>query len=148
MHIIELKHKGQTTIIKLYNDCDDMPHKRWTKFMYFLTLSMGINFKNVGSYLDDLKKHIALGEKENALQIATNMGIALFNGLSGVELSSFAWAHIIYSIDDDLLMDYGNENLERVVNDLQDKGLTIGHIEPCIMAIKKKLTPNLVSVDS
>lgn len=147
MHTIELTHKEQTTTIKLYNDPEIMPQKRYTKFMYYLTLSMGIDFSNIGNFFDSLKKHIALGEKDDALIITKNTIIAMYNGLNGVDLSSFSWAHAIHSIDGKPINDYSNDNLQKILEDLSDKGLTMGHIKPVIMAIKKKLMPNLEKED-
>lgn len=144
MHTIKL----DKAIVELYDNIDDMPARRYFNFIYYLSLSMNIDIHNLPTYFTSLNNQIASDEKKEALTQVRNIQISFSNALSKIDIGSFAWAQLLYNVDHKRVADFSDDNLSKIVNDLSDKGLTIGHIHPVIATIKKKWTPNYSSVTS
>lgn len=143
MHTIKLEEVS----VELYDNIDDMPAKRYFNFIYYLSLSMGIDVGNLPTYFSNLIKYIDGDQKQEAFTEVRNMQIAMHNGLSRIDLSSLCWAQLIHKTSDRDSIDYADERLYELINELSDKGLTRAHIEPVIHTIKKKWMPNFVEED-
>lgn len=138
MHTIKLND----ITVELYDNIDDMPARRYFNFIYYLSLSMGIDVNNLPTYFSSLINLIDSDQKEEAFIQLRNIQISFSNALNKIDLSSLCWAQLIHNVSNYDKIDYDDKSLYALIDELSDHGLTVGHIQPTIHVIKKKWIAN------
>jgi len=120
-------HKGlKRTKVFLYSEIDQLPADRFSKVNKFWMLN-----DELGNSFDDIDRvHItrlliALKDEVKSKKIVENMRVLIHNIISEVNPESMAFACLIHSIDGVELTDLSDENLQRTIKYLSERGLTV-----------------------
>ena len=133
---ITLKKGLKKTIVKLYDNIDQLPIERFNKANKFWMLH-----DNIGSSIGDFdEKHysklvLLAGEKAKCLAELSNLRIMVYNIMNEINVEHLSFACLIHSINREEQNDLSDEALGVVLKRLSDSGLTQE-------ALKKKLQPS------
>ena len=120
-----LKKGIKRTFVKLYNDIEQMPIERFNKMNKYWMLN-----DNIGSSISDFDKNhygklqLVADDKEKVLKQLENFRILVYNIINEVNVNHLSFACLVYSINDKLVTDLTEENLNVVLKELSDLGLT------------------------
>jgi|WetSurMetagenome_2_1015567.scaffolds.fasta_scaffold00103_52 hypothetical protein len=137
-------HKGlNRTKLLVYTDIDQLPADRFAKLNKFWMLH-----DELGSSFEDIDKiHItrialSLGDPEKAKRVLDNMRVLMHNIINEVNPESLSFACLIHSIDGVEMTDLSDENLNRVIKYLSERGLTIDVLKKKQRKSEKEFTLN------
>jgi len=125
MKELVLRKGLRTTRVLLYSDIDQMPvdvFQRANKYWLF--------DDRLGSSIEDIdKKHLSklvlvAGDKEKTIDAVEKLRTLIYNILDEVNVESMAFACLVHSIDGEDITDRSDENLQKIIKYLSDKGLT------------------------
>jgi len=125
MKELVLRKGLRTTRVLLYSDIDQMPvdvFQRANKYWLF--------DDRLGSSIEDIdKKHLSklvlvAGDKEKTIDAVEKLRALIYNILDEVNVESMAFACLVHSIDGEEIIDRSDENLQKIIKYLSDKGLT------------------------
>ena len=111
--------------IEIYDDIDQLPIERFNKANKYWMLD-----DNIGSSFTDIDKtHISrmilvADNKEKLLKEIENLRILIYNVISEVNPSHMAFACLVDSIDGEVVTDYSEEGLRRLLKRLSDLGFS------------------------
>lgn len=130
--------------IKFYDSIKELPILRYHEFQKAALQDSGIgsDMTAVSAHLSLLHKFLNADKKGQAMRETINLHNNLFFMLEGVNIKSFCFAAMIFSINGKPLNDISEENVKRVIKHLSKNGLTIGLVEDTVEEIKKKLISN------
>ena len=133
MQEIIIKKGIKRTRVKLYDDIDQLPIKR-----FMLANKYWMLHDEIGSSIEDFdQKHypkftLTAGDKEKTLKGLANFRILVYNIMNEVNVEHLSFACLIHSINDKEVTDLSDNNLKKILSELSDLGLTQA-------ALKKKL---------
>lgn len=129
-------------IYKLYDSIDEMPIVNFQKYNKFLLLDSGIgsDIDSVDVHLLNLVKLIKT-DKAKASQELQNLRQNLYMIVSEISPKYCAFAALIHSIDGEKVEDLSDENLKKIIKDIN----TVKHskLVELLLKIKKKLDTEL-----
>jgi len=120
-------HKGlKRTKVLLYSEIDQLPAERFSKVNKFWMLNdeLGNSFEDINK-VHITRLLIALKDEAKSKKIIENLRVLIHNIINEVNPESMAFACLVHSIDGVELTDLSDENLQRTVKYLSDRGLTI-----------------------
>jgi len=120
-------HKGlKRTKVLLYSEIDQLPAERFSKVNKFWMLNdeLGNSFEDI-QRVHITRLLIAIKDEAKARKIIENMSVLIHNIINEVNPESLAFACLVHSIDGVELTDLSDENLQRTVRYLSERGLTI-----------------------
>jgi len=132
----ELKKGFKKTVIKMYDNIDQLPIRRFNKANKYWMLH-----DNIGSSISDFdEKHysklaLLAGDKEKCMAELANLRIMIYNIMNEVNVEHLSFACLIHSIDGKEQNDLSEDALNVVLKKLSDCGLTQDRL-------KKKLYPS------
>jgi len=122
------------TVVKLYNDIDQLPIERFNKANKYWMLH-----DNIGSSIADFdanhfnKLVLLAGDKDKTVAELNNFRILVYNIMNEVNVEHLSFACLVHSIDNKECDDLSESALKVVLKRLSDSGLTQDEL-------KKKLT--------
>ena len=133
---ITLKKGLKRSVVKLYDNIDQLPIERFNKANKYWMLH-----DNIGSSISDFdEKHYSklilfAGDKEKSMAELNNLRIMVYNIQNEINVEHLSFACLIHSIDGVEQNDLSEDALRVVLKRLSDWGLTQE-------ALKKKLHPS------
>lgn len=137
-------HKGlKRTKILLYTDIEQLPADRFSKLNKYWMLhdELGATFEDIDR-IHITRIALALHDKDKAKKILDNMRVLIYNIINEVNPQSLAFACLIYSIDGKEVTDLSDENLNQIIKQLSDQGLTVGMLKKKVKKSEKEYTLN------
>lgn len=125
-------------VVKLYDSIDEMPIVNYQKYNKYLLIDAGI-----GSDIEAIDEHIVNLAKlintdlKKANQELQNLHQSLYMVSSQISPLYMAFAALIYSIDGEVISDFSDDNLKRIIASLKEAKHSV--LNNFIAWIKKKL---------
>jgi len=144
--MVEVKLKGllKNTKVVFYSSIKDMPNRRYQEFIKMAMRDIGI-----GSTLEDFNGHFAKvhaylmnGKSGDAMREMNNVYMNFFNCINRIGIWSYCLAPFVCSVDGKQYTGTEIEEHRELLNELSDKGLTVGQCEEILFEVKKKLLSN------
>lgn len=133
---ITLRKGLKKTVVKLYDNIDQLPIERFNKANKYWMLH-----DNIGSSIGDFdEKHysklvLLAGEKVKCLAELSNLRIMVYNIMNEINVEHLSFACLVHSINGQEQTDLSEEALNVVLKRMSDLGLTQD-------GLKKKLQPS------
>ena len=133
---ITLRKGLKKTVVKLYDNIDQLPIERFNKANKYWMLH-----DNIGSSISDFDQNhysklvLLAGEKDKCLAELSNLRIMVYNIMNEINVEHLSFACLVHSIDKEEQNDLSEEALSVVLKRLSDLGLTQE-------GLKKKLHPS------
>lgn len=141
MKSIEISSKCS---IKVYSSIKELPIELSKKFNAYLLQDAGIGntIADVDDHLARLMVFVQSDKKNEAIEEAKNLRYNLFSMVSNWNYKSIAFGCLVYSINDEVVIDHSSEGIGKLIEHLSTKGLTVGMLEETLTEVKKNLIPN------
>jgi hypothetical protein len=132
------------TVLKIYQDIDEMPVDRYNIFnLYSLKdAEIGNTMEDVGRKYTTLATLVITKQNDKANQELNNLFQTHWSIINKLNYKSLAFMSMIHSIDDQEVQDLSEENLILLTSQLSKKGLTMRIVKEEIDSLKKKLLFN------
>lgn len=153
-HTLFCSHKPKThmnritlpdnSYIDLYSSVKDLPIRRFKDFQIWSIRESGIgsDITAVGNHFGRLHELLSAGKTNDAIKEAENLHFNLFCILEGVDNLALSFATLIHSIDGHVITDTSEENLNRILDNLSNRGLTVDLVQTQVSELKKKFLTN------
>lgn len=125
--------------VRLYDTIDEMPIARFHRLEKYLLIDAGIG-GDIASFdlrLDKMRRYMAKGKSDLAMQEAQNLRQCVYLIQSGLNPKHRAFAVLVESIDGEKMDDLSDSGLERVQERLKD--MTVAEAESMLGSVKKKI---------
>ena len=125
-----LKKGLKRTLVKLYDDIDELPCDVFQKMNKYWMLS-----DQIGTSMEEIEerhlKKIAfvVKDEKRVLDAVGKLSNAISMVLSETNLDNLAFACRVFSIDGVEVTDRSEQGLKNVLKELSDKGLTMGEVK-------------------
>ena len=136
--------EGKHSVV-IFNSSHDLPPRRYQKYNKHVMIAAG-----VGESLDDYNKrrlktigYVKSEDKKSALIELANQQQCVFNALEEYSPSNMAFAVMVYSIDGEVFKSYEENTLNKIIDKLDEVGLTKAMIMEALREIKKKIGDEL-----
>jgi ketopantoate reductase len=130
--------------VKLYDDIESLPVK-----LFNLANEYSMQDFEIGNQMADVDRHenrievlLVNNKIPEAIQVQKNKRMAFFAMINHINYRSLMFACHIHSIDDVVVTDYSPENLQKIIDQLSDDGLTMAMVNDHLDRLKKKLKSN------
>lgn len=140
MEVIKLPNH----VVEIYNSIKELPmflSKELQKNV-LQDIGVGSTMKDVDEHIERLAMFVKEDRKSDIIEELKNMRFNFFSMLEKIDHKSFSFACLIKSINGNKITDYSSENLERIINQLSEDGLTYAIVEPILEDVKKNLMMN------
>lgn len=131
-------------IIELYSDIKDLPIKKYRSFQKYILIDIGI-----GTTIDDISKHfeklhffLSSNKNDHAIKEAENLHFAFYEMLNEIDYKCYSFCCLIHSINGNRVENLSEEYLDKIIEDLNDIGVTQKIVDEYIDEVKKKLITN------
>lgn len=106
--------------IVLYDSIEEMPITTFIQYNRNLLIDAGVgsDVDSIDSHISKIAKYIASGDKENGLKELENMRLNIYMVNSKISPKYLAFAALIKSIDGVEVTDHSDENLKRILSDI------------------------------
>lgn len=133
---------GRNTI-EVWDNIDELPVKRFHKFNKFMLIDSGVgsDLNDVNSHIAKIRKHIALGNKEEADKLLENMRQALYLIAQETHVRHLSFAALIKSVNGKEVTDLSDENMQELLKLFNKESHT--WFDKLIDFVKKKLETQL-----
>lgn len=132
------------TTLKLYQDIDETPVEQWNLYNEF-----ALRDSEIGSTMQDIYKRygtlaalIKSKQTDKAITEMDNLFQTYWSAMNGINFQSLQFGCMIFSINNDPIEDYSEDNLKKVLGDLSKRGLTMKLVKQEIEEVKKKFRFN------
>ena len=144
--MVEQKLNGNK--ILYYESKDEMPIKRFKEYTKYLLIDSGIgsSAEEVGTHISQIIRFIEKGDKDNARQQTLNLWQNINLLLSGQNPKINALMCLVAKVNGEDQNDISTDGLNRLSDQLSNKGLTWGKVKTWIDSVKKKLKLNLNTI--
>jgi len=125
MYDIEIKKGLKKHVVTLYDNIEQMPIERFNKINKYWMLD-----DNIGSSISDFDKAhyskfmLLLDDKTKLAKELENFRILVYNVMNEVNVSHYAFACMVHSIDGKEKNDLSENGLKSVLKELSEIGLT------------------------
>lgn len=135
--VIINKHK-----LKLYDSIDEMPIVNFQKYNKYVLIDSGLgsDIDSVDNHLVNLAKLIKT-DKAKATQELQNLRQTMHLIVNKISPKYLAFAALIHSVDDNIVTDLSDDNLRKILNELNE--VKHGKLLSIIENFKKKLDTEL-----
>jgi len=138
----EIKLKGTT--VELYDNIEDLPIRNYNLLNEYALLDY-----EIGSTLQDIDKRfqrmdtfLVNSKLPEAIQERKNLHQTFWNAMNGTNFPALQFGCMISSVNGKPVTDYTKEGIERLINELSDKGLKQGIVKEATSEVKKKSGSN------
>lgn len=143
--MVNLKLRSGT--VDLYEHSDEQPIE-----LYNLSNEYAMRDAHIGSSMQDVLKHherihffIAQKDFDAVLQTSKNMYQCYFNILERNNFRGFGFNCFVKAVNGRDVYDYGFDAIKGRLTELSRMGLTMGHVNEIVPALKKKSYPSFAS---
>lgn len=129
--------------IKLYEDLKELPIDVYHDFNKLLMQDFGIgaDMDSIGRHFQRLHGMIKNEKNFEAMKEAKNLHNNFFYIISGINLKSYCFACMVYSVGGKKVKARSKEDADQVLKQIE--GISQGEVEDIVGSLKKKLTANL-----
>ena len=131
--------EGKHTVV-IFDSAHDLTPRRYQKYNKHVMIAAG-----VGESLEDYNNrqakaigYIRSEDKKSALIELTNQQQCVFNALEEYSPLNMAFAVIVHSIDGKVFKSYDENTLDKIIDKLDEVGLTKAMIMEALREVKKK----------
>lgn len=126
--------------VEFFSSIKDLPFERFQEFNRFsmLDTEIGSTMKDFDKVVVRINEFVTKNLKEDATRELLNLRIIVNNILSGTSHKGLAFASLIKKFNGKEVVDYGEENLKKILKVLSDDGMTVGQVEETKESVKKK----------
>jgi len=129
------------TVLKMYDDIDQLPIERFNKANKYWMLHDSIGSSIQDFDLNHFNKLILLaGDKEKCKAELQNFRILVYNIQNDVSVEHLSFACLVHSINGVENDDTSEDALNRMLKELSDRGLTQDILKKKLMRYAKKST--------
>lgn len=125
--------------VKLYQDIDETPIEQYNLFNEYSLKSseLGNTIEDVDRKFGTLSTLIASKQNDKAAMELSNIYQTHWSILNKVNYKSLQFGCILYSINDEIIKDYSQDNLTLILARLSKKGLSMKMVKVEIENLKK-----------
>lgn len=126
--------------IKFFVSSEVLPIKRFQRFNKYLMIDndVGSTFEDYDKRTLKLVEFLRKDMKDEAIKELMNRRQMVFNAFEEYSPRNLALAIMVYSIDGQVVEDYSEENLERILKKLDEWGYSQAKLEENLTEVKKK----------
>lgn len=143
MRTIEIKGIfGSGHSVKMFDSIKELPSERYHELNKLILQDVGI-----GSDMDSVAEHftrfhtlLTNKKTDEALQEAKNLHNNMYYMIQKINIKSFSFVAMVYSIDGKPITDFSQEEVKKNVKRLSQIGLSQSQCEDVLDDLKKKLT--------
>ena len=127
----------------LYNGIDEMPIMNYQRYNKYLLIDAGLGpaAEDIDTKIVALAKLINADEKQAAINELTNIRLSLFMAQNEISPKLMSLIAMTYSIDDEVITDYSDENIKKLLQRLQQ--LKYSSLIGIFNQVKKKIESEL-----
>lgn len=144
MQEIKVSHNKQDHSILFFTTSEELPIKRYTKFQKYLLIESGVGstINEIGTHFSKVFDYLVHKLTDQALQETKNLYYNFYLLLNEINIPSFAFCCLIHSIDGVQLTDLTEDNLKKVIDHLNEIGVTQSEVIDKIEVVKKNSVLN------
>jgi pimeloyl-CoA synthetase len=129
------KHK-----IQLYNSIDELTAERFSCYNKMMLIDSGIgsSMQDVDSHISKALRFIESDKKSEAAQELINMRTSFYFIIDNISPKYMSYAALIYSIDGKPVTDFSEDNLRKILDQLNAWGTQKSILDKALEVVKKK----------
>jgi hypothetical protein len=130
--------------VLLYHAADELPIKRYSRFQKYNLIESGVgsDMESIAKHFAKLFEFISYKLHKEALEESKNLYYSFYMMLEEINIPGMAFACLVYSINDEVIVDISEDNLKNTVQRLSDMGLNQKDVEHKVKDVKKKSIEN------
>lgn len=133
------------TSVKLYQSIEEMPIELYNLFNEFglKDAEIGNNMADIDAKYKNLATFIVSKQNEKALQELNNLYQTHWSIINKINYQSLQFGCMVYSINDEVITDYSEDNLTALLKNLSSKGLRLKDVREEVINLKKNFSYSL-----
>lgn len=131
--------------VVLYDSINELPAWRYHELnkLFMQDAQIGSDMTSVARHYAAIQKFIKMDKKQEALIELQNLHNNLYYTIQGINLKSFCFMAMVYSIGKDVIYDFSQEAMVRNTKRLAQSGLRQSQASDIVIELKKNFYRNL-----